>query len=208
MIQAWGESELVYCIQPASKSSLPFEDSLSTGLLSVGFAGTGTKAEAFCSLTPFISEYRSILKTRTKKNWSMNVQAGSPNGSLERSGYSQRQLPEQSFMTEGLANIWNIALCNIIARNARSRAVRPKPSGLKRVFESTLIDGMLRQFTHVDGTELVDLRCDGVLFDQRLFCESELQRIIGGQRDIEPSLEEASTWVLVICQEQCIVTEG
>lgn len=111
-------------------------------------------------------------------------------------------------MPECLSNVGHIALGHIVASHAGRTAVRAQPSLLQRQFESTLIDGVLRKLTHVDRTELVDLGSHRVFFNQRLFRESKLQRVIGGQGHVKPTLEEAGARVLVVRQEQGVVTEG
>lgn len=110
-------------------------------------------------------------------------------------------------MPECLSNVGHIAFGYIISSHTRKATVRAQPSPFQRQLKSTLIDGVLGELAHIDGAKLVDLGSDGVFFNQRLFGESKLQRIIGGQGHVEPSLEEAGTGVFVIGQEQCVVTE-
>lgn len=110
-------------------------------------------------------------------------------------------------MPECLSNIRHIALGHIVASHTRRTAVRAQPSLLQGQFKSTLIDRVLGELTHIDRAELVDLGSYRVFFNQRLFRESKLQRIIGGQGHVEPTLEEAGARVLVVRQEQRVVTE-
>lgn len=120
----------------------------------------------------------------------------------------QGKFCQQSFMPECLSNVRHIALGHIVASHTRRTAVRAQPSLLQRQFESTLVDGVLGELTHINRTELVDLGSHRVFFNQRFFRESKLQRIIGGQGHVEPTLEEAGARVLVVRQEQRVVTEG
>lgn len=110
-------------------------------------------------------------------------------------------------MPECLTDVRHIALGDVVTSHTRKTAVGAQPSLLQREFESTLIDRVLGELTHIDRAELVDLSRHRVFLNEGLLCERKLQWVIGGQGHVEPTLEKAGTWVLVIGQEQRVVTK-
>src|SRR3954454_9848967 len=102
-------------------------------------------------------------------------------------------------MSESLTNIRYITLRHSITLNTRQMIVFAQPSLLNRMFEPTLLDRILRQFTHIHSTKLIDLRSDGVLLNERFFRKRELKRVIGRKGNIQTSLEVAQERVSFIC---------
>ena len=51
------------------------------------------------------------------------------------------------------------------------------------------------------------MSCITVLFEQRLLCEVELQRVVGAQADIEACLEELRNRIPFVRKEQRIVAK-
>ena len=74
-----------------------------------------------------------------------------------------------------------VALGHAITSHARKVIVGAEPSLLQFMLEAALDHGMMSKFTHINRTQPIDLCRNRILFDQRFFCESELQRIIGRQ---------------------------
>lgn len=84
----------------------------------------------------------------------------------------------------------------------------PKPPLLQFMLEAALHDRMLCELAHVNSTEPVDLCGHGIFFNQGLFGERELQRVIGGQGDVEPSLQILGERVSVVREKEGIIAQG
>lgn len=96
---------------------------------------------------------------------------------------------QPSLVAECLADVWHVDLCHVVARHSGVVVVRAEPALLDRMFESTLDDRVFGEFAHIDCAELIDLGGDCVFFDERFFCEGELQGIVGGQGDVQTTTE-------------------
>ena len=82
-------------------------------------------------------------------------------------------------MAEGFADVRDVYLGHVVTGDAGEVVVLAEPALLDAVFVAALHDGVLCELGHVDRAQLVDLRCDCVLFDQRLLGEGELKRVVG-----------------------------
>lgn len=110
-------------------------------------------------------------------------------------------------MPEFLPNVGYVALGHVVTGHARKVIVRAEPSLLEFMLEATLDHRMLSELTHVNRTQPVNLCRNRVLFYQGFFCESELQRIIGRQRNVQPALEVFREWISLICEEKGVVAQ-
>jgi hypothetical protein len=94
-------------------------------------------------------------------------------------------------VAESLADAGNVGPGHVVACNAGEAVFLAQPLLLDDVLEATLLDRVLGKLAHVHCTELIDLRCDRVLLNQRLLCECKLKRIVGREGDVETSSEVA-----------------
>ncbi|KAG9795940.1 hypothetical protein KCU88_g409, partial [Aureobasidium melanogenum] len=122
-----------------------------------------------------------------------------------QAAYSGRSDPADSaysarngFMAKRLPHIGDITFRHIITQHTRQITIFAQPALFQRQFKAALVDGMFGQLAHFDIAQLVNLRGDRILFDQGLFGERELQRVVGRQGHVQALFEVTDERVAVV----------
>lgn len=113
----------------------------------------------------------------------------------------------EGFVAEGFADGGDVGFRHVISGYAWEVVVCAEEALLYDVLEAGLLDGVFCELAHVDGAELVDLRGDRVLFDEGLFGESKLERVVGGQGYVETAAEVAEEGVALVGEEESVVAQ-
>lgn len=115
-------------------------------------------------------------------------------------------LLEISF-SESQPLVRHIALVHVVPA-CSMRELRPEPMRLEPVLKPRLQHTVARYFAHVGGAVVPHRAGNPVLFDKRLCGVVELQRVVGGQGEVETAAKEGIEGVIVVMDKQGVVAHG